>query len=159
MRDKFILDACCGCKMMWFNKNHPNALYIDVRKEESGFIKGRKESVSPDLIMDFRDLKFGDETFYLVVWDIPHFKTLGKNSKFRKFYGCLDKYNWEDDLKRGFKEIWRVLKSKGILVLKFNNYEIPFKKLLSLFPVEPLFGNITNSRGKSQTKWFCFMKL
>lgn len=156
--DKFILDACCGTKGMWFNKNHPNTLYIDIRKEASGFIKGRKESVEPDYVMDFRNLAFEDDTFSLVVWDIPHFTNLGKTSKFRKFYGVLDKENWEDDLKKGFAEIWRVLKQQGVLVLKFNNYEIKFKHLLSLFPHEPLFGNVTNSRGKAQTKWFLFMK-
>ena len=38
LSDKFILDACCGGRMMWFNKNHPNCLYIDIRKEEKGYI-------------------------------------------------------------------------------------------------------------------------
>lgn len=35
MSNKFILDACCGPKAMWYNKNHPNAIYIDNRYEES----------------------------------------------------------------------------------------------------------------------------
>lgn len=159
LESKFILDACCGTKGMWFNKNHPNTLYIDIRKESTGFIKGRKENVSPDIVMDFRDLKFENNTFNMVVWDIPHLITLGKTSKFRKFYGALEKDTWEEDLNKGFKEIWRILKDRGTLILKFNNYEIPFKKLLSIFPEEPLFGNVTNSRGKAQTKWFCFMKI
>jgi len=145
--------------MMWFNKKHPNTLYIDIRKEEKGFIKGRNEEVNPDKVMDFRDLKFKDNTFNLIAWDIPHLKTLGINSKFRKFYGALNKDTWEEDLKKGFEECWRVLKDKGVLMLKFNNYEIPFREVLSLFKEEPLFGNITNSRGKAQTKWFCFMKI
>jgi hypothetical protein len=34
MKDKFILDACCGCRMFWFNKKHPNAIFIDRRERE-----------------------------------------------------------------------------------------------------------------------------
>lgn len=26
LNNKFILDACCGGKMFWFNKNHPNTM-------------------------------------------------------------------------------------------------------------------------------------
>jgi len=29
---KKILDACCGGRMCWINKMHPNALYVDIRK-------------------------------------------------------------------------------------------------------------------------------
>ena len=77
MNDKFILDACCGPKMMWNNKNHPNTLYIDIRKEEKGFIKGAEGfEVNPDIIADFRNLpkEIKEKRFKLIVWDIPHFK-------------------------------------------------------------------------------------
>lgn len=30
---KTILDATCGGRMMWFNKDHPNAVYADQRRE------------------------------------------------------------------------------------------------------------------------------
>ena len=62
MKDKFILDACCGPKYMWTNKNHPNTIYIDVRKEEKGFDTNRPTiSINPDIVADFRDLRFEDE--------------------------------------------------------------------------------------------------
>lgn len=32
--DKIILDACCGSRMFWFNKKHPNAIFADIRDEE-----------------------------------------------------------------------------------------------------------------------------
>lgn len=35
---KVILDACCGGRMMWYNKKHPNAIYIDIRKTKKGDI-------------------------------------------------------------------------------------------------------------------------
>ena len=31
---KKILDVTCGSRTMWFDKNHPAALYCDRRKEE-----------------------------------------------------------------------------------------------------------------------------
>ena len=38
MKDKFILDACCGGRMFWENKKHPNTIYIDNRLKEKGHI-------------------------------------------------------------------------------------------------------------------------
>ena len=32
--DKKILDVTCGSRTIWFNKEHPAALYCDIRKEE-----------------------------------------------------------------------------------------------------------------------------
>ena len=29
--DKIILDACCGSRMFWFDKNNPAALFVDIR--------------------------------------------------------------------------------------------------------------------------------
>lgn len=159
-KDKFILDACCGAKYMWFNKNHPNTIYIDIRRTEKGFNQRRKnECVNPDIIMDFRDLKFKDNSFKLIVWDIPHLKSLGETSILRKQYGCLNAETWQSDLKNGFKELWRCLDNYGILIFKFNDLEIKFKDVLNLFPIEPLFGNTASKNKKSTTKWFCFMKI
>ena len=157
-REKFILDACCGPRMMWFDKKHPNTVYIDIRKEEKGFIANRKDrEVNPDIIMDFRDLKFKDKTFKLITWDPPHLLSLGKNSIMRKTFGCLDYQTWESDLRKGFLELWRVLDDHGVLIFKFNVNEIPIRKVLRLFPERPLFGHTTGS--KSQTRWMTFMKI
>lgn len=35
--EKLILDACCGSKMFWFNKEHPDALYMDNRQLDTTF--------------------------------------------------------------------------------------------------------------------------
>jgi len=102
--DKFILDACCGVKYMWKNKNHPNTIYNDIRTEEKGFIpfnNTKNLSVRPDTNYDFRDLKFKNKSFKLVVFEPPHLKSLGENSKFRKIYGCLNKETWKDDIRKG----------------------------------------------------------
>ena len=156
-KKKFILDPTCGYKMMWFNKNHPNALYLDERKE-----------CNPDIVGDFRDLsQFADNSFKLIIWDpqnrINH-KNEGISKTFLKSYGyLLNPETWQSDLKRGFDELWRILEPAGILIFKWSTHDIKAKKILSIFPVTPLFGQITTGHKKkkysSQTFWFCFMKI
>ena len=160
LKNKFILDACCSVKAMWYNKKHPNVVYIDIRKEPAGFLGyGRKEELNQDFIMDFRKMDFPDKAFKLVVFDPPHLSKLGKTSLFRNKFGCLNPETWQNDLKKGFKECWRVLDNYGTLVFKWSNSEIPFKKVLSLIEEKPLFYNTTNYKSTSVTKWFCFMKI
>lgn len=33
-KDKKILDVTCGSRTIWFNKEHPAAVYCDIREEE-----------------------------------------------------------------------------------------------------------------------------
>jgi len=166
MKDKFILDACCGGKMMWFNKNHPNVIYIDNRKEEKGHIQkgyNPNHEVNPDIVMDFRDLKFPDNSFKLVVFDPPHLTTLTETSIMKKKFGVLNAETWQGDLKKAFKECWRVLDNYGTLIIKWNDIKITYKKLLSLFNEDLLFMNITAGqkalKQKNRSYWFCFMKI
>ncbi len=155
---KFILDACCGGRHFWFNPNQENTLYIDKRKCEKGHYPARpNHNVSPDEVMDFRDLKFKDKSFKLVVFDPPHVTQAGEKGWIAKKYGVLDKENWQDDLKKGFKECWRVLEDYGVLIFKWNEVSIKHSEVLKCFDVEPLFGHPTGKAGK--TKWFCFMKI
>jgi len=156
--DKKILDACCGGRMFWFNKEHPNALYIDNRVCEKGHNRHKvNHCVKPDIVMDFRKMDFPDKKFSLVVFDPPHLATLGKTSKFAKDYGKLNKETCRDDIKKGFNECWRVLKDDGILIFKWNEYEIKKKDILNVIEKTPLFGHPVGS--KIQTHWLCFMKI
>lgn len=158
MKKKFILDACCGGKQFWFNKNHPNVLYVDIRKTEKGFIKCRPNfQVKPDLIADFRNFsEFKDKSFKLVVWDPPHMKQLGPNGIFARKYGKLGN-DWKEDITKGFENCWRVLEDYGVLIFKWSESEIKIKEVLELFNQGPLFGHTTGSN--SRTKWMCFMKI
>ena len=36
--EKYILDVCCGSRAWWKQKKNPNTIYMDIRKEEKGFI-------------------------------------------------------------------------------------------------------------------------
>jgi len=159
MKDKFILDACCGGRMFWFNKKNPAALFIDNRKLPKGSLKDRHNfCVDPDIIMDFRKLEFPDKSFKLIVFDPPHLRSIGKNSWMAKKYGVLEDLN---DLKLGFNECWRVLEDYGVLIFKWSTEtekrSTSVKDIIKLFEKEPLFGHTSGS--KSHTHWLCFMKI
>lgn len=161
--NKDILDACCGGRMMWFDKKNPRALFVDARKMRKQVIWRGKDTqrsfeVKPDKVMDFRKLKLPTGKFSLVVFDPPHLmKRIGKTGWMCKKYGSLDRDTWQDDLKKGFAECFRVLKPKGILVFKWSEAEIPLKSVLALTPVQPLFGHPSGKHSK--THWVCFMKI
>lgn len=152
---KKILDACCGPRMMWFNKNHPDAVYMDLRREEFIACDGRKIIIDPDVIGDFRNIPYPDNSFKLVVMDPPHFNQLGENSYTAQKYGKLFP-SWETDLKQGFDECIRVLDDDGILIFKWNEFQISVSRLIEIFGKEPLFGH--KSGKNSLTHWMCFMK-
>lgn len=153
-----ILDACCGSRMFWFDKQNPNVLFIDKRKETltaKDRDKIRIIEVSPDLVADFTDMPFENNSFHLVVFDPPHLKTLGKTSWLAKKYGKLPE-NWEEVISKGFDECMRVLKPNGTLIFKWNEHEIKVRQVLGLIPYKPLFGHTTGRSGK--TIWMAFMK-
>lgn len=162
-RKKKILDATCGSRTIWFNKNHPNAIYADKRAEEvTGIWKAnngqseRKCIVSPDVMCDFTDMPFPDNSFSLVVFDPPHLLNVGDNSWMFKKYGSLDE-NWTQMLHDGFEECMRVLKPDGVLIFKWSECQIPADKVWRAIGQKPLFGH--HSGKKMNTFWACFMKL
>jgi len=158
MKDKFILDVCCGRRCFWINKNHPNALFLDNRIREKGFDDNRKNwDIKPDIQMDFKDLKFKDNSFKLVVMDPPHLIGKIDGCRMTKRYGALNKETWREDIKKGFDECWRVLEDYGILIFKWNEASIKKKILLEVIGKQPLFGH--PNRSKIPTHWLCFMKI
>lgn len=144
--------------MFWFDKKNPNAIYIDKRRTRRIILtNGQKFKVDPDLKMDFRNMKFPNNKFHLVVFDPPHSTRAGKTGWLATKYGSLDKESWQEDLSAGFSECFRVLKKNGVLIFKWNEMDVPLKKVLELTPIKPLFGN--RSGKSSQTHWVVFMKL
>ena len=129
--EKKILDVTCGSRSMWFNKEHPAAVYCDKRYEKyTGVWKSsvrdseRTCVIHPDIVADFTDLPFSDCTFALVVFDPPHLKRVGENSWIAKKYGCLED-NWQEVLRKGFTECMRVLRPDGVLIFKWSEVQIP----------------------------------
>ncbi|WP_028976454.1 class I SAM-dependent methyltransferase [Sporolactobacillus terrae] len=141
---KPILDACCGSRMFWFDKHNPKAVYMDNRKLKDNLCDGRTLEVNPDVVADFRDMPFGDESFYLVVFDPPHLIHAGN--------GVLED-TWKEDIKKGFDECMRVLKPNGTLIFKWNEEQIRLPEIIKAIGEKPLFGN-----RRSKTHWMVFMK-
>ena len=148
-----ILDACCGSRMFWFDKQNPYTTYMDIREEYEELESGHKINVKPDIVGDFRDIPFDDNTFDLVVFDPPHLLRAGKTSWLARKYGKLNPETWELDIYHGFLECMRVLKPTGTLIFKWNEDQIKLSQILKLINYQPLFGN-----KRAKTHWLVFIK-
>lgn len=161
MNEKKILDVTCGSRTMWFNKNNPAALYCDKRIEDMEVAFGKARTsihqlhVHPDVVCDFTNLPFPDDSFPLVVFDPPHLTGAKETAWLVKKYGKLDD-QWPEMLHDGFKECMRVLKPDGVLIFKWSEYDIPAEKVWKAIGQKPLFGH--HSGKKSRTFWACYMK-
>lgn len=164
--EKMILDATCGSRTIWFQKNEPHTIYCDIRREEwegnfgkqlnkDGKKKHRHLIIDPDYLCSFTDLPFENDAFNLVVFDPPHIESLKENAWMRKSYGSLDG-EWKTMLHKGFQECMRVLKVGGVLVFKWSDVSISTREILKVIGQEPLFGH--RSGKKMNTHWLCFMK-
>ena len=158
MKDKKVLDVCCGPKGMWFDKKDERALFLDRRSEEKKWEHpsgNRHDIIEPDIIGDFTDIKQPDNSFWHVVFDPPHIPQEEPTGRIVFRYGYL-KDDWKEMLRKGFEECFRVLKPNGTLIFKWNECRIPVKEILALTDKKPLYGH---KSGKAmQTHWICFIK-
>lgn len=172
LRDTPILDVCCGGKMFYFDKNDQRVTFMDIRNLETVLCDGRPFEIKPDVIGDFTNIPFSDETFKLVVFDPPHLLRNSGKSKFADIYGSLNPkaqpkgyqhtkygalpFDWKDLISQGFRECFRVLVPEGILIFKWNETDITVKEVLQCTDRRPIFGHKSGKRSK--THWLCFMK-
>jgi hypothetical protein len=146
--DLKILDLSAGNRAVWFNKNHPCAIYLDKRAE-----------VNPTIVCDTRNIpdQVGKD-FDLVVFDPPH-KNCGQNSNFSKVYGHHTTAEILDTIEKSAREAYRVTRSKALMALKWGSADIKLKRILDLMPQwEPLFGHLTKDGPRSQTYWVLLMR-
>lgn len=153
---KRILDCACGSRMFWFDRTNPDVVFMDNRQLKEELCDGRILEINPDIVGDFRNIPYPNETFYLVVFDPPHLIKVGMSSWLAKKYGRLDSKTFKDDLRKGFEECFRVLKPNGVLVFKWNEMDIKTSEIIKLSPIKPLFGH--RSGKQSKTQWLVFMK-
>jgi hypothetical protein len=153
---KKILDACCGSRMFWFDKQNKDVDFCDLRILDTTLCDGRKLEIKPDIVCDFTELPMKDDTYYLVVFDPPHLIKVGDNSWLAQKYGKLPAENWQEILKKGFNECMRVLRPNGIMIFKWNETDVAVSKIIDVVGQVPLFGHKSGKREK--THWLCFMK-
>lgn len=128
-----ILDLSAGKRAIWFNKNHPMAVFVDRRKE-----------VKPTIVADSRKLpkKVGDN-FDLIVFDPPHMNC-GPNSNMSRVYGYHTTKEILKTIEHTAKEAHRVSRSGALMALKWNDHDIRLQRVFDLMPQgEPLFGHLT----------------
>lgn len=151
---KPILDACCGSRMFWFDKDNPNVVFMDKRDEICELSSGQTVIVKPNLVADFTAMPFPDNSFKLVVFDPPHLVWDGKTRNLYKTYGKLD--DWRNTLRLGVDECFRVLDDYGVLIFKWCESQIKVKTIINAIGRQPLFGHKRLGGGK--TVWLAFMK-
>jgi len=77
---KRVLDPCCGSRMFWFDRAHPDAVFGDCRREtvtvtdrsrgnDSGV---RTLRIEPDVLLDFRALSKRCNTPTRACWRGSH---------------------------------------------------------------------------------------
>ena len=153
--EQTIIDVCCGSRMFYHDKQDSRVIFCDARRESHTLCDGRLLTIDPDVLLDFRALPFCDETFHTVVFDPPHLLRAGKNSWIALKYGRLNE-TWQDDLRAGFSECFRVLKQHGHLIFKWNETQIKLSEILALTDEKPL---VLNKQPKQTgTHWITFIK-
>lgn len=162
-----ILDATCGSRMIWFDKDNADCLFFDCREEHDTAIwKSTKNdsvrtiNVDPDVIGDFTRLPFPGDSFYLVVFDPPYLRRLSEKAWIRKKYGVLPD-DWKPLIHDGFWECMRVLKPHGTLIFKWSENlndkrGIPVREVIEAIGCKPLVG--TRVGNTKNTIWMTFMK-
>jgi hypothetical protein len=141
-----ILDLSAGRRAVWFDKNHPDATYIDVRP-----------GVQPTVVADARALPESiGSGFSLVVFDPPHVNG-GKNGNISRDYGHHTAEEIRDIIRGSAKEAHRVTAPLALMAFKWNDHDQKLPKVLALMSDwwEPLFGHVTSVRKKHncQTYW------
>ncbi len=138
-----ILDLSAGNRAIWFNKYHPDCLYLDARPE-----------VMPDIVCDTKALPDPVGVDYdLVVFDPPHMNC-GPNSNMSRVYGYHTTAQILETIQGTAIEAHRVTKPGALMALKWNDHDIRLQRVFELMPQwEPLFGHLTKDGPGSKTYW------
>lgn len=157
-----ILDATCGSRGIWYQKDLPFVTFIDKRKGRFVFYPNPKTQrtfdINPDIVADWTErLPFEDNEFDMVVFDPPHLivnKEPENGFKMHIQYSYLKKDTWKQVLKKGFEELFRVLKEDGFLVLKWCESDVRVSEVIKLSPYKPMFSNMSIDHNSSSRDSF-----
>ena len=131
---------------MWFDKDHRDATYIDIRPE-----------VKPTLVADARALpaELGED-YDLIVFDPPH-KNNAASGKMAHNYGHWTAEQIRDIVIGTAKEAHRIGCPDALMAFKWNDHTRKLSSVLAWISPwwEPLFGHGVSGqqRHKSMTSW------
>ena len=103
--------------MFYFDKYDPRVLFQDIRNFHTKLCDGRDFTVEPDIIADFTNMPHPDNSFSMVIFDPPHLRYTGSKKEAENWqmvkYGSLPSHGWQDIIRKGFSECFRVLMPGG----------------------------------------------
>jgi hypothetical protein len=156
-----VLDACCGSRMFWFDRQHQDAVYLDKRQESHTLTDRSSAGGARELVIS--------RTWWATSPTCPSMTDRSRSScsilptslateRRDGWPRNTDRSggNWRDDIRAGFSECFRVLRPDGTFIFKWNEHSITVSEVLSLTPHKPLFGNRCGKTAKSH--WIVFMK-
>lgn len=138
-----ILDMSAGARAVWFDKNYPDAVYVDIRPQ-----------VKPDIVADTRALPAEVGTgFGLVLFDPPH-KNFAASGNMAKNYGHHTVEEIRGIVRDSAREAHRVSKPDALMAFKWSEGHIRTARVLELLDPwwEPLFGHGV-SHQQTGTSW------
>lgn len=147
-----ILDMSAGARAVWFDKSHPDTVFVDCRPE-----------VKPDIVCDTRELpaEVGQD-FDLIVFDPPH-KNFGAGSNMAKNYGHHTSAEIRDIIRRSAAEAHRVSKPDALMAFKWSTGDFKLQTALDLMAEhwQPLFGHgvCHQQRRGNATSWVMLRRL
>ena len=144
-----ILDLSAGKRNIWFNRLHPDVVFVDIRPE-----------MTPSVIADTRNLPFPSDFFDLIVFDPPHM-VHGSTSKMAEYYGSLSGDEIKDLIRLSSIEAFRVSHASALMAFKWNDHDVRLDHTLPLMEGwEPLFGHNFKLKmfQKSTTSWVLLRK-
>lgn len=138
-----ILDMSAGARAVWFNKSHPDTLFLDIRPQ-----------VKPDIVCDTRELPAEVGTgFGLVVFDPPH-KNFAASGNMGKNYGHHTAEEIRSIVRDSAKEAHRVSIPGALMAFKWSEGGRKLSDALAWMGPwwEPLFGHGI-SHQQTGTSW------
>jgi hypothetical protein len=116
-----ILDLSAGARAMWFNKQHPDATFVDIRAEIAPISGNGKpyKTIPADVVCDTRRLppEVGDG-YDIVVFDPPHC-SLTRSSKLGRLYGSFSKECIIETIQGTAREAHRVSVKDAMMIFKW----------------------------------------
>jgi len=141
-----ILDLSAGNRAIWFDRDYPDTVYVDIRPE-----------TRPTIVADSTKLPASVGVgFDLIVFDPPH-KNNGLTGKMTPNYGHWTAHEIRIIIIGTAKEAHRVTRKDALLAFKWNDHSRKLKDILEMLSLwwEPLFGHGVKSqqRCNSMTSW------